>query len=427
MAWTSCGRHCSVLVNGLPAPEREGPVRLWVDRVFTIRGAGTVVTGTLTSGGLAVGDDVQLPHGTAVIRGLESMGEQQHQVTATARVAVNLRGVDRKEISRGDALLTGRWPLTSTIDVRLIGDRLPEQLVLHVGTAAVPVRVRALGEGAARLHLPAPLPLQVGDRGLLRDPAGQRVLTGVLVLDTDPPVLARRGDAARRATELQSSTGSPDPLSELGRRGAVPVGELAGVIGQGRTVEGWVVDEDAWQRWTAALNAAVDDRAKQQPLDPALPDAVAARATGVPAQLLSALVEAAGLTRMRGRISRPGVTPDLGPAEAALAVVEERLQGDPFDAPSPKELEGLGLTSKHLAAAQTAGRLLLLDGIVLLPTAVDTAVTKLRSAPQPFTVVEGRHAMGASRDVAIALLERLDQLGHTKRLVGGVRLLSAPR
>jgi selenocysteine-specific elongation factor len=130
---------------------------------------------------------------------------------------------------------------------------------------------------------------------------------------------------------------------------------------------------------------------------------------------------------MRGRISRPGVTPDLGPAEAAMVVVEKRLQDDPFDAPTTKELESLGLTSKHLAAAQTAGRLLLLEGVVVLPSAVDAAVRKLASAPQPFTVVEARQAMGASRPVAVALLERLDQLGHTKRLVGGVRLLSAPR
>ncbi|MCW2498506.1 MAG: selB, partial [Frankiales bacterium] len=183
------------LVARLPAPDVSAPVRLWVDRAFTVRGAGTVVTGTLAAGTLRVGDRLQLGDREVRVRGLQSLGEDRDIVPAVARVAVNLRGVDKDDVGRGDVLLTpGAWRTTSGLDVRLSStERLPEQLVLHVGSAAVPVRVRALGGDTARLLLPRGLPLRAGDRALLRDPGLQSVAAGVLVLDADPPALRRRG------------------------------------------------------------------------------------------------------------------------------------------------------------------------------------------------------------------------------------------
>ncbi len=123
--------------------------------------------------------------------------------TAVARVAVNLRGTPRDRLGRGDALLTpGRFHHTDLVDVRLAGDPaadLPATLTLHVGSAAVPVRVRPLGPDTVRLRLARPLPLLVGDRALLRDPGRHHVSGGVRVLDVAPPPLARRGAAAARA------------------------------------------------------------------------------------------------------------------------------------------------------------------------------------------------------------------------------------
>ncbi|MCU1587525.1 MAG: selenocysteine-specific translation elongation factor SelB [Frankiales bacterium] len=118
--------------------------------------------------------------------------------------------------------------------------------------------------------------------------------------------------------------------------------------------------------------------------------------------------------------------PRSGSAEGALDVIEQRLRDDPFDAPLRSEVEELGLSPTQLTTAQTAGRLHLVGEFVLLPDAVDVAVARLASCPQPFTVVEGRQAMGASRPVAVALLDHLDQLGLTRPLVGGVRMLTAP-
>ena len=139
------------LVDGLPPPRQDGRVRLWVDRSFTIRGAGTVVTGTLGSGMLAVGDQLQLGDRMVRVRGLQSLGEDQERVGAVARVAVNLRDVEVDQIGRGDALLTpDTWRTTASLDVSCSGyagdlSDLPAELVVHLGTAAVPVRVRPLG------------------------------------------------------------------------------------------------------------------------------------------------------------------------------------------------------------------------------------------------------------------------------------------
>src|SRR5690606_12290197 len=107
------------LVASVPEPDPAADVRLWVDRAFTIRGAGTVVTGTLR-----VGDELELGGRTVHVRGLQSLGEPVPSVTGVARVAVNLRGVPREQVARGDALLTlGAWLAPAEFDVALRGVR----------------------------------------------------------------------------------------------------------------------------------------------------------------------------------------------------------------------------------------------------------------------------------------------------------------
>jgi selenocysteine-specific elongation factor len=113
------------LVGRLPASDGAADVRLWIDRAFTVRGAGTVVTGTLGAGLLRVGDELLLaPAMRAVrVRGLQTLGQPVEEVTGVSRVAVNLRGVSTGDLRRGDALLTpGRWLTCGEVDVRLRGD-----------------------------------------------------------------------------------------------------------------------------------------------------------------------------------------------------------------------------------------------------------------------------------------------------------------
>jgi selenocysteine-specific elongation factor len=400
-----------------------------VDRSFTIRGSGTVVTGTLGAGTLRVGDELEL-HGRRVrVRGLQSLGTPYDEVRAVARVAVNLRGVERDEVGRGDALLTrGAWRQAAGLDVRLSADprELPAELVLHVGSAGVPVRVRPLGADAARLTLSQELPVQAGDRALLRDPGGHRVAAGVLVLDADPPALRRRGAAAARATALAGSAGTPDLAAEVARRGAVQRADLValgvplGAVDGVREIGDWLVAETRWATWRDALTVAVDRHATAAPLEPGLPDESARRAAGVPdLRLLAPLAADAGLEQAGGRLRRPGSVPQLG---AGISLLEERLAAAPFAAPEQPDLDALGLGRREIAAAVATGRLVQLrDGVLLLPDGPARAMRVLAGLAQPFTVSAARQALGTTRRVAIPLLEHLDERGWTRRVDGSLR------
>lgn len=427
------------LVGRLPTPVADGAVRLWVDRAFTVRGSGTVVTGTLGAGRLAVGDELELNGRTVRVRGLHSLGTAYDEVAAVARVAVNLRGVERDGVERGDTLLSpGAWRDAGTLDVRLgatLGAaapdprELPTELLLHVGSTSVAVRLRPLGPDTTRLTLHRPLPLRAGDRALLRDPGRQSVVAGVLVLDADPPVLRRRGAALERAGVLQSAGQTPDLARELTRRGAarrddlvalgLPLDDLGALLVHGD----WLVDPATWQRWTSALQAAVHAQLASEPLEGGLPHEAARHAVGLPdPRLLPPLVAAAGLESVAGRLRPPGTVLSLGAAEPAVAAIEARLRANPVDAPDATELAGYGLAPRELAAAERAGRLLRLSGdVVLLPDGPARAMRVLAGLEQPFTLSQARQALGTSRRVAIPLLEHLDGRGWTRRLDGQVR------
>ncbi|MGR6319669.1 selenocysteine-specific translation elongation factor [Micromonospora soli] len=424
------------LVARLPAPAHEDPVRLWVDRSFTIRGSGTVVTGTLGGGRLRVGDQLELAAtGEPVrVRGLHALNAARERVDAVARVAVNLRGVARDRVARGDALLSpGRFRRTDLLDVRLAGDPaadLPATLTLHVGSAAVPTRVRPLGPDTVRLRLARPLPLLIGDRALLRDPGRHHVAGGVTVLDVDPPPLRRRGAAAARAGVLAGLDGRPDLAGELRRRRLVRAGELTrmGVPVTAAPVAGdWLADPDHWRDLGRRLAEEVARYAREHPLEPGVPVDVLRQRLALPDR---ALVEALLRPPLRVRSGRvTAAATDALPEPVARAVERVRVEyGDrPFQAPEAHRLADLGLGPREIGAAVRAGALLrLAENVVLLPGALDDAVRVLARLPQPFTLSAARQALDTTRRVAVPLLELLDRRGATRRLPDDAREVVAP-
>ncbi|QIG42813.1 selenocysteine-specific elongation factor [Nocardioides anomalus] len=214
------------VLRGVPAPDPAAPVRLWVDRRFHVRGAGTVVTGTLPEGTVRAGDRLAFGDEPVRVRGIESLEVSRTEVTGVARVALDLGGHAPAGIARGSALVTpGAFISTAAVDVRLDGGgEPPERPVLHVGSASAQVRLRPLGRGYARLQLPEPVPLRAGDRAVLRDP-GSREVWGVVVLDAAPPALSRRGDAARRARVLSGEEAEAVPEPAPAAPVAAPVVE----------------------------------------------------------------------------------------------------------------------------------------------------------------------------------------------------------
>ncbi|MFI5839098.1 selenocysteine-specific translation elongation factor [Catenuloplanes sp. NPDC051500] len=413
------------LVASLPAPDPGAPVRLWVDRAFTVRGAGTVVTGTLGAGHLRTGDELELDGRPVRIRGLQSLGETTETVGPVARVAVNLRGVDRDAAGRGTVLLTpGVFVPTDELDLRLDGlpvAELPPSVTVHVGSAAVVARIRPLGPDTLRLRLARPLPLHLGDRVLLRDPgrAGPRVLGGATVLDVRPPALGRRGAAAARATTLSAMTGVPDVHDELRRRGLIRRGDLArmGVPVTVAPVAGeWLADPGHWSALRARLTDAATAYAKEHPLEPGAPAEALRHLLGLPDIALVEALVTAPLSYRDGRIlpGDAGVPPALA---RAVAAVRADLSDTPFAAPDAARLAELGLGRRESAAAVRAGLLLrVAEGVLLLPDAIPEAARRLAALSSPFTVSEARQALGCSRRVAVPLLELLDTHGTTRRL-----------
>ena len=460
------------LAAALPVADLRADVRLWVDRAFTIRGAGTVVTGTLPAGTLRVDDELELgsaEHGPrrVTVRGLQSLGAPQNRVAGVARVAVNLRGVPREAVTRGDVLLTpGRWLRTAELDVRLSGVRgpapdpetLPEQLTLHVGSAAVPVRVRPLGADTTRLRMHHPIPLRIGDRAVLRDPGRRRVLAGLTVLDVAPPPLRRRGAAARRGDVLAAMTGVPDAADELRRRGhvrradlvamGVPAPDLDTLRAPG--AGGVVLDPDLATALGVRLAEAVAAHDVADPVDPGLPVEAARRALGLPdARLVEVVLRhgagdatdkhgagdtsdehsaggasdthgaggaTAALTLRDGRIAA-AVASGLPPAvQKALDELRTDLDREPFHAPEAARLAELGLGPRQLASLIRSGALLrVADGVVLLPGADDRAVRVLAELGPEFTLSAARQALNTTRRVAVPLLELLARTGRAVR------------
>ena len=399
------------LVDRLPPPDRDADVQLWVDRSFTVRGAGTVVTGTLAAGTVRVGDELEHAERRVTVRGLQSLGQDRTEVGAVARVAVNLRGVDRQHIGRGDIVLTpGAWLDTSEIDVALRGaGELHRQLVLHIGSAAVPVYVRPLGT-AARLRLARPLPLRVGDIGLLRDPGEHRIAAGIEVLDVRPPQLRRRGAARVRADELATGRVCPPACARADDLRAM------GFEVTGQRVADWVVDPQWWAERRQQMMTAVQRWAADHDVAAGMPLETLRQQVGLPAaELVPSLLDGTGLEVADGLVSQPGAGLPAR-VDKAVRALEERLAAEPFRAPEADELADLKLGPRELAAAVRAGRLTrIADGVVLGPDALDRAADILKMLPQPFTVSDARRALGTTRRVGVPLLEQLDARRITHR------------
>ncbi|AXH92719.1 selenocysteine-specific translation elongation factor [Micromonospora aurantiaca] len=424
------------LTARLPDPALDAPVRLWVDRAFTVRGSGTVVTGTLGGGRLRAGDELELAAtGEAVrVRGLHSLGVARTDVEAVARAAVNLRGLPRDRVGRGDALLTpGRFGRTDLLDVRLSGDPaadLPATLTLHVGSAAVPARVRPLGPDTVRLRLARPLPLLIGDRALLRDPGRHHVAGGVTVLDVDPPPLRRRGAAAARTAVLAGLDGRPDLAGELRRRRLVRAGDLTrmGVPPTATPVAGqWLADPEHWRDLGRRLTEEVARYTAEHPLAAGVPVDVLRHRLDLPERALVTALLRPPLRLRDGLVTAApqGTLPD--PVAQAVDRVRAEYGDRPFQAPEAHHLADLGLGPREIGAAVRAGALLkLAENVVLLPGAPDDAVRVLAGLPQPFTLSAARQALGTTRRVAVPLLELLDRRGATRRLPDDAREVVRP-
>lgn len=432
------------VLEKLPAPDPAGRVRLWVDRAFSVSGAGTVVTGTLTGGTVRAGERLvvlgQDGERPVAVRSLQSHNSSVESIGPTQRVAINLRGTSADEIHRGDALLTPQaWPTTVELDVRRMSgisfEDAPAEIMVHAGSASVPARLRPFNKDHARVHLSRELALIPGDRLVMRYPEARVLLGGARVLDVDPAHLNRRGDSARQAAWLAGLPETGDSVAETHRRGAVRAAWLhrLGLIATEAAeppaganilqVGHWWLHRPVLNSWAQRLRTAVERLHARDSLSPGMTRGAAIGELSLPGpELLGAVIKHAKLEEHDGFITVSGRVAGLGAAEQSLITVETQLTKNPFAAPEAYELDDLGLGARELAAAERTGRLLrLAGGVVVLPNAPALAMRELARLEQPFTTSQARQAWGTTRRVAIPLLEHLDARGWTRRLDGSKR------
>jgi selenocysteine-specific elongation factor len=244
----------NALAQAEPRPHRGRP-RLPIDRVFTISGFGTVVTGTLIDGDIEVGQDVEVqpPSLKARVRGLQTHKEKIERAVPGSRVAINLSGVDKDELKRGYVVTTPDWlHPTTLVDVQL--RYLPEilwpglgpfayrslrhntQLKLYTGASEVMARVRLLGQkelspgetGWVQLELQEPIAMVKGDRFIVRLPSPPTTIGGGTVVDPNPGRKHRRfrPQVIERLETLAEGSPSEILLQTLERQGPTPIREL---------------------------------------------------------------------------------------------------------------------------------------------------------------------------------------------------------
>jgi selenocysteine-specific elongation factor len=382
--------------------EPAGPARLFVDRVFSLRGVGTIVTGTLWSGTIGVGDRLQVePAGLEVrIRSVQVHDHAVERAEAGQRVAANLVGVERHQLRRGDALVApDAFAKSYRLDVALEALRdVPSAVTVHHGTAQVPARVVRTGDRLAQLRLASPVIAARGDRVVLRT---ETTVGGGVVLDPAPP---RRLDPERlervEAGDARAIVHEPVPLRALEVRGL----DASGL----ERADGWAFSRE----WLEDLGAEFRARiAAADELDPGVPPPNEPWA--------DAVVPLLELERRGAKLYLPGATAALGAREEAAEALVRELD--------TAELEPVQVDDAALARyLEEQGRLVRVgDGYAVGRSAYERArdvLVEECTRTGSITLARFRDLLGSSRRPAQLLLERFDADGITRR-VGDERVL----
>jgi selenocysteine-specific elongation factor len=398
--------------------DTSAATRLYVDRVFSLQGVGTVATGTLWSGTISTGDTLRVePTGKTVrVRSVQVHDTAVDRAEAGQRVAVNLPTVERRELARGDVLLEpGHYPLSYRLDVRIEAlAEIPADVTVHVGTKAVAARVVRDRE-YAQLRLQDPVVAARGDRVVLRT---STTVGGGVVLDPAPA----RGLERARLEALDR--GGPEEIvralvhepvsgASLQARGLLPPDELARGLASVRAAGEYHFSE----AWLEGLRGTVRERlaarAASDPLDPGLPLAELLPPEPWTQHVLNLL----GVERRGAKAYLPGATAALGAREDAAADLVAQLAREEI---AKVEDGQLAAFLEHEGRLRRVG-----DGFAVSTTLYDRGRETLAQL-DTITIAAFRDALGVGRRTAQLLLERYDADGLTLRR-GDVRVLRRAR
>ena len=454
-------------------PERagRGAFRMAVDRSFTVAGAGTVVTGVVVSGRVAVGDSVvALPAGIAArVRAIHALGQASDTADVGQRAALNLAGVDRQSVGRGDWLVDPAQQHASTrfdVQFRLLGtENRPLKtwtpVHVHVGTSSLEARLVLLDNDALKPGKSAllqvvgatPLPVRAGDRVVARDAGGERTIGGGAVVDPAAPQRFRRTPARLAALEAMAEAEPEIALIRL-------LELIPGIVDLSSFVAGRGLSDTETQRLidaVAPVMAETDGRrfaASGETVSKLLPHVVAAltafhaasperpgmqvdalrlsletRLTRPQLAALVAMLSSSGEVLVQGGLVRlASHTSSLGAADQRLW---ERLEGsiggeNRYRPPQVRELaEATGQPIANVRKLlKTMARLGAVVEVATDRFFLRAALVQLgeiarelgaRSEARTFTAAEFRDQAGSGRNVGIQILEHFDRRGLTLR------------
>ena len=406
--------------------DRQRP-RLWVDRSFTVAGAGTVVTGSLLDGSISVDDQVEVypKRDSARVRGVQSHERSHQTIGPGRRVALNLAGLDHDEIERGHMIgVPGQWEMSQRFTVRFRVARYVDELrpkgayQLHVGSAAHRVDITGLEGDTAVFQVDTHLPLMTGDRFILRDTGRRLVVAGGRVLDPAPPAGRRRAIATSKAIDPAAG---PDEIAGalLAIRANDDFARLlahsgGGMPPTGEVIAGRVVATKYLDSLEERAVMLVDEEHESHPLRPGLPMAtLAGRLDVEPAVAEAVVARCDALQRIGPDVARVGHgnaldDDQLVAWERARTRLEESLA-------VPRESD-LGLDPEIIHMKIRAGELIrVAPGLVYLPSQIAALREKLGTLGESFTVARFRDVSGLSRKYAVPILEWADKEGLTVR------------
>jgi selenocysteine-specific elongation factor len=447
------GTHAPRLDRGMP--------RLPVDRVFSMSGFGTVVTGTLMDGILSVGNDIEImPEGRkGRIRGLQTHRETLQQAVPGSRVAINISGIEREDIHRGDVVtLPGLMQPTTLIDVQF--RHLPDagwplkhdtRVKFYSGAAETQSVVRLLGEtalspgasGWLQLVLEKPLALARGDRYILRTPSPGATLGGGKILDAHPEHRWRRfkPEAIERFTRLASGTPEELVLDRLGTHIALLPDALQAATGLDREAlekavaklnqhgdvislpDGWITATQQWQRITSRITEELAQYHETYPLKIGMPREALRSRLGLDLRLFGSVLDQ--LTRDE-RITEGGGTVKL---ESHRLRYTETQQGKIDSLLSSLAQMPYSPPDTKTAQAQVGNDVFqaLLDQGTLVQVSPDIwfeagtyqymveQIKKHLREHGAITVAAARDLFNTSRKYVLPLLEHLDAIKVTRR------------
>ena len=446
-----------------------GRPRLPIDRAFAVAGFGTVVTGTLVGGALREGDELTvLPSQLQVrVRGLQQHNRSVLEARPGSRTAVNLAGVELKDVQRGDVLVVpGTIGVSRRLDARLTvlaeaphPVRHRARLLMYHETAEIPVEVNLLdadqlaaGErGWAQLFALEPVVALPGDRFIIRLPSPPTTLAGGVIVDAAPRRHRRRDHlvlddlTSREAGDIQTRVQLELAKHQKGMDAKALTRVLASspsaldpVLGQlvdeGLVLElgGLLFTEESFRRLAAELSHTLLDFHRMHPLRRGMPREALRGRTGLgPPEfqaILLRLVAQGSVVEVAAEVALAGHRPQPSPEEAeAVAAMLQELESQPFNPPPLDDLRRRHRLSEPLIQHLVSeGKLIRVgDDLVFSARAADDAVERIRTylrANGKLTVASARDLLSSSRRYVLPLLEWMDARKITRR-VGDDRIL----